>query len=901
MNRGRGFRRWLRLSAGGEARSRAVEEEIEFHLRERIAELVRQGVAEDEARRQAEREFGDLGGARAELEAIDRATERRWRRARLREALLGELRGAIRSARKSPFVAAAVVGTLGLGIGATAAMFSVADRLLLSPPPHVRDADDLVRVLYRVTPATGEPRVNAIVAYADYADLRDVDVGVMSAYSPPMTRVIGRGSDGLEAHVVAVTDGFFEVLGVQPEAGRLFRPEEHAVPRGSHVIVLSHSFWQSRYGGDRSVVGRTIEIDHVPYEVVGVAPRGFTGVDPRAVDAWAPASAVAADMAGDEWHVERNMFWLSLIARLPPGASWQPLEDRATVIFAAANERRFASAREVRVAFGSIIAARSPAVGFGTPQRSGMVALWLLGVSALVLAIACANVANLLLTRGLHRAREYGVRLAMGAGRGRLALQVGAEALILNVCGLAAGLLFAHWVGGLVHKLLLPEFGWTGSPVNGRVFGFAAAVAVPSGVLAALIPALHAMRTDAAGLLRAGTRPTERPSRARASLVALQAALSLVLLAGAGLFVLSLRQLAAVPLGFQPDRVAVFQYHTTGLDWPLARFHGVYDAALERVRSLPEVEAAALGMTEPMGSSRSTSLRVPGRDTLPGPISRGVGYTPVSEEYFRTVGARIVGGRAFTTGDVPGSEQVVIVTETLADLLWPREEAVGRCVTVVGEDDVCRKVVGVVEETRYQSVEGEPTPMLFLPLAQAPGNAWRTLFVRPRGDAARAIAAVRSAMQGIEPGLPYVKARMLSEHVDPQLQPWRMGSTLFSMFGFLALTMAALGLYGVIAADVARRRREFGVRTALGARTPRLIAMVLRDAGRLLVPGLIIGLAGAGWLAGRIEPLLYHVSARDPLVLGGAAAVLLAAGLLAAAAPAWRAARLPATDALRQE
>jgi predicted permease len=317
---------------------------------------------------------------------------------------------------------------------------------------------------------------------------------------------------------------------------------------------------------------------------------------------------------------------------------------------------------------------------------------------------------------------------------------------------------------------------------------------------------------------------------------------------------------------------------------------------------LPQVEAAALAMTEPMWSARYASIRVPGLDSVPEPPGGGPYYSPVSPGYFRTMGARILRGRAFTERDVPGSAPVVIVTETLARMLWPGEDALGRCFVHLDEDEsLCREVVGIVENTQYSSVEGEPTAMFFSPIAQQPGGSWRTLFVRLAGDPDRAIPAVRRALVELEPGLPHVQAEMLSTRVDAQILPWRLGATLFSAFGVLALLLAGLGLYGVIAYDVAQRRRELGIRIAFGARALTLVRMVLREAASILLLGLIAGLALAGWAAGYVEPLLFQVSPRDPAVLIGVAALLLAIGLAAAALPAWRAGRVQPTEALREE
>ncbi|MGH7575555.1 MAG: ADOP family duplicated permease [Longimicrobiales bacterium] len=901
-------RRLIRLSAGERSRvALEIEDEIDFHLTERIASLVAGGVTPGEAKRRAEGEFGDRAEARLELAAIDGVTVGRERLARAWAAVVADVRLGLRGLRRSPMFASTVVIALGLGIGVNAAMFGITDRLLLSPPPHVRDADGLVRVLSQFTSrASGELVTGAIYPYADVISLRD-DVAAfrdVAAYTRGAESALGRGVDASELRVSYVTGNFFGMLGARPAAGRFFTDAEDALPRGERVVVLSHAFWQRQFGGDRSVFGRRVEIDHAWYEVIGVAPEGFTGVDLRRIDAWALATAIGPDWAGgDEWYSDRTkVYWLSIVARLDPEVNAEIARQEASAVFVAAHEERFVGDQTARIVLGSIIAARAPAVGVATAQRSGRIALWLLGVSVVVLLITCANVANLLLTRGLRRGREIGIRIALGAGRGRVALQVLFDTVVLAAAGLTFGLLLAHWGGDLVRAALLSEGEWSGSPVGRRVLVFAGMAACVSAMLAALVPAFHAMRVDAGDLLRSGGRTTHRRSTVRSGLVALQAALSLVLLVGAGLFVRSLHNAASIALGFDADRVATFRWHSSGLDWDSERVRALYDAGLESVQALPEVEAAALAMTEPMWSARYGDIRVPGLDSVPRPRGEGPFFTPVSPDYFRAIGARILRGRPFTADDVPGSAAVAIVTESMARLVWPGEDPLGRCFVVLDlRDDACRVIVGLMEDTRYSTLEDDPTPMFFLPMAQGPSWSARTLFVRLKGEPDLAIAAVRRALLQIEPGLPHVRAQLLRSRVDPQLQPWRLGSTLFTAFGLLALVMSGLGLYGVVAYDVAQRRREFGVRTALGARATTLVTMVLRDAGRVIVLGLAAGLALAVWAAVRIESLLFDVPGRDPAVLAAAAALLLAIGLLAAALPAWRAARIEAMEVLREE
>jgi predicted permease len=346
----------------------------------------------------------------------------------------------------------------------------------------------------------------------------------------------------------------------------------------------------------------------------------------------------------------------------------------------------------------------------------------------------------------------------------------------------------------------------------------------------------------------------------------------------------------------------MLRWHNDGLDWSTQRVHALYDAGLERVRALPEVESAALSTTAPMWAMMFGYFRVPGLDTLPERVRDHTIYASVSTDYFRTIGARIVRGRAFRESDVRGSPHVAIVTQDLADLVWPGQEPLGKCIVQVRDPQQnCARIVGIVEHTRYDDVLGAPTPMYYLPLTQVPGFALRNLLVRPRSTDHDAIAAVRAAMQALEPGLPHVSVQWISDKVAPQLQPWRLGAALFTAFGVLALLLAAVGIYGVITYDVEQRRRELGVRVALGARARSLVRLVLGDAVGVVGLGLVVGLMTAGIVSPFVEPLLYGVQGRDPFVLICVSVMLLVVACSAAGLPAWRAAGAQPTDALRED
>jgi predicted permease len=903
-----GLRRLFRLPATDRTVARDVDDEIAFHLDSRAEEMEAQGLSPAEARRRAEVEFGDVSEARAELLARGRAGVRRSRLRGRVEAVGHEVRLAARGLARSPGFTTAVVVMLALGIGVNAAMFGIADRLLLSAPAHVAEPESLVRVLYQHTPRWDPVlQVEASMAYPDYAAQRDEVVAFagVAAYTNPSGSVLGSGQDAMEVRVAGVTPTYFPLLGVRPALGRFFTPEESAKPRGERVVVLSHTLWRTRFGGNPAIVGEGVELDNATFTVIGVAPRGFHGIDLDPVHAWIPISSTGT-AAQENWDTGRWMAWVRVIARLAPETTPEAAAAQSTAVYLAAEDYqvRYADDPTARVVLGSVIAARAPVVGLGTPQRSGRIALWLLGVSTVVLVIACVNVANLLLARGMTRRRETGVRLALGVGRGRLAGHVLAETLLIALVAGALGLLLAHWGGQLARSLLMPDFDWAGSAIDRRVLLFAGAAALGSAFLAGLVPALHAARSDVLRLLALGGRGgAYRKSPLRSGLVVLQATLSATLLVGAGLFVHSLHNARTVDLGYDADRVALLTWHSTGLDWSPDRVREVYQASLERVRGLPGVEAAGLSMSAPMWSSFGATIQVPGRDSVPRPPGMlGFMFDAVTPGYFRALGTPLLRGRDFADTDVAGGAPVVIVTESLARWIWPGEEALGQClVHVRGEGDPCREVVGVIQDLRYSNVEDDPAPMFFLPLAQGPPFPLRLLTIRTREDPERALGPVRQALLAMEPGLPPVKAALLRHRIDPQLQPWRLGASLFSAFGVLALLLAGLGLYGVVAYDVTQRRRELCVRMALGARARNVMSLVLVDAVSVVGLGLALGLALALWGAPLVESLLFDVAPRNATVIGGVAALLLVVGLAAAGVPGLRAVRIEPAEALRDD
>lgn len=906
-----GVRRLFRLALHRpDLVERDVDAEIRLHLELRTERLVRAGLSPNEARREALRRFGPVDRARRTLR---KSASRRDTTMRVREWIDGlrqDARYAARTLLRERMFAAFVVATLGLGIGANATMFGIVDRLLLRGPEHVRDPERVTRFYVTETPPGMGEFTGSTVGYVTYASLRQRAHSFDGVAGYAVNDAIaGHGRDARSIRAGYATWDFFPLLGVHPQLGRFFGEDDDRASGAEHVVVLSSGLWQRAYGSDRSAVGRTLTIGDEPYTIIGVAPKGFTGAELARVDLWIPMSIFAARM-GDDWATTWSSQWMQVIGRLKPGVTREQASADATAAYRQSYVGTDRTTREGRLSV-------APLSFNGHAKESAETAIsrWLLGVAVIVLLIACSNVGNLLLARATARRREVAVRLALGAGRGRLIRLLFVEGMLLAIAGGGAGLVIAQWSGQFARVVLLPDVEWTTSPVDVRVLVFAAAVALATGVLIALVPALQASRPDLTVALKAGgSEGSTRGSTLRGALTVAQAALSVVLLVGAGLFVRSLANVRALDLGMQPDRVLA-----VSVSWPRVSEHvseaelngervrrkEFFARAVEQVRHLPGVEHASLALGLPFQSSYGIPLRVPGRDSLPRLKGGSPRITPVAGDYFATVGTPVLRGRAFTAADRAGGEHVTIVSATMARTLWPAQDAIGKCLIIGADTMPCSRVVGVVADTRRFRLREEPSIHCYVPLGQS-GFLERTLLgqtllVRPRGDPATMIAPVRRLLLATDPAIVYVDAQPLQQAIDPQVRPWRLGATVFSAFGFLALAVAAVGLYSVISYVVAQRTREIGVRIALGARSSDILGLIVRQGIGTAALGIAIGIVLA-LVAGRsIEPLLFETSPRNPVVIGIVAIVLLLVAAVASLVPALRAKHIDPMVALRAD
>ena len=885
-----------------------LDDEFAFHLEMRTRDLIAAGWQPETARQEALRLFGDAEDARLYCRQLGQRREKRTMRTEVIDGLRQDLAFAVRSLRRAPGFTIVAVVTLALGVGANVTMFGIVDRLLLRQPDGVR-SPELVRRLYFTETQPGEQTsTEASMSYPQYVAVSEsMQPAAMTAAFYDIRMVIGERAGARREKVTLATATYFPALGLRPTAGRFFSADEDIPPHGDRVAVISHAMWMKDYGGAPGAIGREIVISGHPFRIIGVAPEGFIGIEQGRSDIWVPMSAfgemLLAKYVDGPWHQAGHVSWLRSIARLRSDDAVVQAEALATAGYRNAQEARVGATRADSM---KLAAALEPLLLERGPDRtpSARIALWLAGMSLLVLLIACANVANLLLARALRRRREIAVRVALGAGRRRLAAQLLTEGMLIAVLGGAAALFVAHSWGALVRGILLPGVEWGPVMFDPRTLAVAAAVVIGTGLLVGLVPALQASEVNLVDSLKTGSREGGgRRSATRGTLVVVQAALSLVLLVGAGLFVRSLHNARAVELGFVADGVLAVRFDLDGAGYSNDEAMALYDRLHERIARLPGVTQASLAVTEPFSTVLDYDISLPGRDSVQLPPSGPPNVNAVTPEYFATMGTRLVAGRGISPDDKKGAPMVVVINETMAEFLWPGRSPLGEVVCMdLRTGKPCYEVVGVAQDARWSSLREEPAMQMYFPLPQNPSSLpLRVLYLRTSGDDAPIIRAVRHEVAQLAPRVLFTAVEPLAMNLEPEIRPWRLGATVFTMFGALALVLAALGLYSVIAYDVAQRTREMGVRIALGAQARSVVGLVVRQGAALALVGIVTG-AAISLAAGRsIGPLLFDTAPNDPTVLIGVALVLFSVAIAASLVPAWRATRVSPSVALRSE
>ena len=884
---------WLRLSS----HHADLVNEVEFHREMVEQDLVRRGMSPAAARIQARRTMGNDTVMREEARAV-------WLRPSL-EALWQDATYTLRDLRRNPTFTIGVTLTLALGIGANAAMFSLIDRLLFRPPAFMVDASTVHQVYMYRTSQGKESGTGG--QYARYAD--------MTRYSTAFSQfagvrlkglAIGVGEETRVQRVALVSAGFFGFFDAPPVLGRYFTASEDAPPDPAPVAVLSHTLWTTQFGARRDVLGATLRIDAVEYTIIGVAPEGFVGLWPyRPPVAFVPLATYGRSEGPPDWATTYgHSFGIDPIVRRKPNVT----VAQASADLTNALRRSYQTQYEGRPGGAPLDELRPRAVAASVLEERGpepssalRPARWLAGVTIIVLLIAAANVANLLLARAIRRRREIAVRLALGVSRRRLFGQLLTEGVILALAGGAAGVALAVWGGRVLSATFLPGTEPASIITDARTLLFSGLVALGVGLVTGMAPMAQLARTSLVTDLKSGPREgTHGRSGLRTSLLLLQSALSVILLVGAGLFVQSLRNVRDVRLGFDADSVLVVELELRDVRLDSAAMVALRLRLLGTAKSVPGVSHASLRESIPLAGMSSYPLRVEGIDSV-----RSLGefdFNSVSPEYFAVMGTRILRGRGFESTDRGGTRLAMVVGKSMANVLWPGQDPIGRCVRV-GLDSMppCRYVVGVAEDIRSQSIEPE-SKLFFYYL---PALQWKPqdggLFVRTRVDPSVVQEPLRRALQREMPGTAFVTVDPMGNIVGAKMRSWIVGATLFTAFGVLALVLAAVGLYSVIAYNVTQRKHELGVRLALGAERFGVVRLVVMESVRFALAGVAIG-SGVALAAGKwIGPLLFDQSPRDVVVFGTVTAVLVCVAIVASWVPALRAARLDPKTALQAD
>ena len=917
--------RRFRLDVGRGRVERELDAELEFHLAMRAERLAASGLDAREARAQAQRQFGDLRAVRAECLVIDRARERDMRRTIRLADLRQDASYAVRSLRARPGYVATLLLILALGIGANVATFSIVDALLLRPIP-VPHPEQLVTIGDPTrTGAMSEGSPNTqLASYPLYLDVRDHNRVLSGVYATGRT---GRldvlvpgargGTSGAEPEHPRgryVSGSYWQVLGVPAYLGRTFGSSEDRVAGGAPVTVISHGCWRRRFGADPAIVGRTLTVNGTPLTIVGIAPPGFVGdLVGQRIDLWIPVTMQPALAPQRPWLDDRSTNWLLMMGRLAPGVTLPRARAELTAVLThsllehATGEQQGSVQRGLRE---QPVRVEAGARGFSYYRHAYASALLVLSAAVgLVLLVVCANVANLLLARSAARGREISVRMAIGAGRRRLVQQLLVESAVVATAGGVLGLVVAWWGSRALLRLAAPS----GEPLpldarlDTRVLAFTAAVSLGTALLFGLAPSIHATRVELATALRTQGRGVagtgHRPERLPLGklLVVAQVALSLLLLVGTGVLVRSLQRLDEVDLGLARDELIIAEVDVERSGYPRERAAEVAATLVERARRLPGVTGATFSENGIFSGVEShATIQVEGF-TARADADSLVAYDDVGPEYFRTIGARVLRGRDFLAGDAAASSKVAVVNETLARFYFGGGDAVGRRLSLDGVD---YEIAGVVEDVQGHGLRDEPVRRVYFAMAQLPADqrpGQVRLVVRVRGDPARLVVPLRRALLGAGSSLVVLSVEPLSDLVRETMSQDRLVARVVTFFGILALVLATLGLYGVIAYATIRRTNEFGLRLALGAHASDVVRMVVGEALRLLGVGVAIGVPAA--VAGTyvLRNRLFGIDAMDAPSLAASVGALAVAAVLASAIPALRAARVAPTEALRAD
>jgi predicted permease len=807
----------------------------------------------------------------------------------------------VRMLRKSRGFTIVAILTLALGIGANGAIFTIVNAFLFRPLP-VPNADRLAVVAVQ----SGAQSIPAELSYRDYVDYRQQTDAFtdLAAYA---INVTGLGTKGHADRIIAsyVTSNYFSTLGVQPAVGRFFAAGEGDQPNSSQVVVLGHHYWEQRFGGNPDVVGSAVNIDGRPVTIIGIVPKEFRGTFSIAeMDAYVPIGMIARGAENLALFTDRKLRQLRVIGALKPGLSVQAAQASLTVIAQRlANEYPQTDQGQSIYVYPEQRARPSPSAGRTLP----LAATAFLALVGLILVLSCLNVANLVLARGAARQKEMAIRAAMGARRPHLIRQVLTETILLALGGGVAGALLGSWLCHSLESLrVLGDFPVRfGLTLDWRVFSYVTAIALVSGVIAGLVPALRASRTDINETLGKGGRGLTNDSGhfARNALVVAQVSGSLVLLIAAGLFVRSLNNAETIDLGFDAHNILNVGIDPALQGYDQPRSEAFFRELLRRAKLLPGVQSASLAFTVPMNySSLASGIYIEGQESAPANNLPEAGYNVVSPEYFATIRTPLLSGRAFTAADTSTTEPVAIVNQTFAERFWPHQNPIGRRFSYTSTTGPFVSVIGVARNGKYGEILESASIYFYVPQTQN-YQSGRVLQLRTAVSPQSLIPAIEAQVRELDPNLPVFDVMTMEQELAGLngFFLFHMGAVFAGAMGILGMLLAVLGLYGVVSFNATRRTQEIGVRMALGALPRDILALVLRQVLILVATGVCVGIVSAIAISRVLSGLLLGVSSRDPMTFAGISVLLAAVALVACYLPARRAARLDPSTALRCE
>jgi putative ABC transport system permease protein len=877
MRVGRGF--WRKRDFEGE-----MSEELRFHLEKQVATNIASGMTPEEARRQARLQLGAVEGVKADC--------REERRGFWLESLWSDVRYGLRMLRKNPGFTAIVIVTLAFGIGANTAIFSVVNSILLRPLP-VKNPGEIVDLAWQQK--SSKPL--EYFSYADYKDIREQTSSVFSNVAVFESNFDGLSTKGRADRILTsyVTGNYFPMLGLKPAAGRLIQPADGGPVSPDSIIVLSYSYWQAELGGEKNIVGKTVDVDGKPMKVVGIAPHGFHGTMPFVeTQAYLPFSASGDQLTNRAW---RN---LHVMARLVPGVTIANADSALRVVAQRLAIEDPKNDKDMAVAaYPETMAQFGPTAGGPVTIVSAL----FLALAGMVLLLACVNVASVLLARATARRREMALRAALGGTRSRLVRQLLTESLLLAIFGGAAGIFVGLWSSvGLSSMPLnygLPlrldfSFDW-------RVFAYSFAATILAGVLVGLVPALRASRQNIEAVLHdsAASSASGRQGM-RSALVVAQVAGSLMLLVMAGLFFRSLEQAQHVNLGFDANHLLNLSMDPHEIGYNDAQSREFYKQLLDRVRIAPGIRSATLAYTIPMRlyTLNSDNILVEGYTPPAGQPEPFAYFNMISPGYFGTMGTPLLRGREFTEADTKDAPGVAIINQAMAEKFWRGEDPIGRTFQL-GVSKKAVHVVGLTRDSKMMHFSEQPVPYFYLPLAQF-FSSYETLQVRTPADPHAMIPGIERLIASLAPGLPVFDVATMRESLSAGLIAFQFGAVLAAALGILGLVLALVGVYGVTSYAASQRTHEIGIRLALGAQPAGILRLMLRQGAFVIGLGMCIGVLAA-LAAGRLAGRFLIVSSADPLTYASVSAALLIVALAACWIPARRAMRVDPMTALRHE